>query len=120
MKSKWIEYHGKKIFHIDLSNFGSDAEALRNELQEASRITTSQPENSVLVITDMRNTVISSTILKIAQASSSATTKYVRKTAVVGISGIRRYFMDTISAFTGQKFSAFDTLEEAMEWLTKD
>jgi hypothetical protein len=120
MKSKWIEHHGKKIFHIDLSNFYSDTEGFKQELDEASQITVAQPENSVLIITDVRNTVISTAALKIAQESSAATTKHVRKTAVVGISGFRRYFMDTISAFTGQKFSAFDTMEEAMDWLVKE
>ena len=117
MKSKWVEHKGKNIFHIDLSNFQGDHEALKNELEEASLVTTSQPENSVLVITDVRNTLVSGAVLKIATDSSAKTTKYVRKTAIIGIKRIRRYFVDSVSALTGQKFSTFDTIEDAMDWL---
>ena len=120
MKSKWIEYQGKQIFHIDLSGFQSDVDAFEQELREASAITVSQPENSVLVLSDLRDTVISTQILMLTTESSSKTTKYVRKTAIVGIERVRRYFMDTISALTGQKFSAFDTEEEALDWLVKE
>ncbi|HBX70066.1 MAG TPA: hypothetical protein DEH25_11995 [Chloroflexi bacterium] len=120
MKSKWVDHNGKKIWHIDLSGFGSNVHATQDELEAASQVTLQQPENSLLVLSDLSGTTISTQLLKIAQKSSADTNKYVKKTAVIGITGYRKYFIDAVSAFSGQKFSAFNTMEEALDWLAQD
>ena len=117
MKSKWITHAGKSIFHIDLSDFWTDADALRTELDEASAITCQQPEDSLLVLTDVRGTVLSSEVLNIGKESSAKTTKHVRKTAVLGISGFRKVLLDAVSRFSGQSFAVFEDAEEAKDWL---
>ena len=120
MKSKWLEHQGKKIWYIDLSGFQSDVDAFRQELEAAAHVTMQQPENSLLVLTDLTETIVSTQAMLIAQNSSSDTQKHVRKTAVVGITGIRRYFLDTLSAFTGQTFETFDRTDDALAWLVQD
>ncbi len=117
MKSKWITHTGKRIFHIDLSDLQTDVDAWRTELDEASAITRQQPKNSLLVLTDVRGTVMSSEVVSIAKESSAETTKYVRKTAVIGISGFRKVLIDAVSRFSGQRFAIFEDVEEAKDWL---
>jgi hypothetical protein len=114
MKSRWITHAGKSIFHIDLSDFWTDVDALKAELDEASAITCQQPENSLLVLTDVRGTVLSTEVLNIGKESSARTTKHVHKTAVLGISGFRKVLLDAVSRFSGQCFAVF---EEAKDWL---
>ena len=52
MKSKWIDYNGKKIFYQDYSNHFYNEEPVKQELAEVRPIVLGQPENSVLVLTN--------------------------------------------------------------------
>jgi len=119
MKSKWIEHKGKNIFFIDISGFQMDTKGFKAELDEAAAITTQQPENSVLVLTDIRSTVVSKEAVGIAKDSSAQTTKYVRKTAVLGVEGFRKVLLDAVSRFSGQKIVTFDDVEKAKDWLVR-
>ena len=120
MKSGWIIHKEKQIFHIDLSGFGRDTDAFRKELMAAESVTCQQPAGSLAVLTDVRDTVASSEVMNLAKESSGRTTKYVRKTAVIGVTGIRRVLLDAVSRFSGQQFAAFDDIEAAKDWLASD
>jgi hypothetical protein len=120
MRSKWITHKGKRIFHIDLSGLGRNGEAFRKELLEAEAVTCQQPEDSLLVLTDTRDTVVSSEVMSIAKEGSARTTKYVRKTAVIGVTGVRQVLLDAVSRFSGQQFATFDDIETAKDWLVSD
>jgi CMP-2-keto-3-deoxyoctulosonic acid synthetase len=123
MKSQWITYGGKQILHIDLSNFKEDLKSFEAELtatvstigQEMYR----QPPHTVLVLVDLRNTAMTSTAQKLLTERIKDTRQYVKKTAVIGMSGIRRVFLDFFSHLAGSDTSAFDDLETAKEWLVK-
>jgi len=50
----------------------------------------------------------------------SVTNKYIKKRAVVGVSGYRRHLLYAFSKVVGDlKFSVFDTLDEALAWVVK-
>jgi hypothetical protein len=120
MKSRWITHRGTEIFYIDLSDLGMDVGAFDTELKAASAITRQQPEDSLRVLTDVRNTTITTPTLRASQQYSAQTVKYVYKTAIIGIQGFRRVFLDAVSLFSGQKFSQFEDLEAALDWLVED
>ena len=120
MKSAWITHKEKRIFHINLSGLGRNADAFRKELRAAEFITCQQPEDSLSVLTDIRDTVVSSEVMNLAKESSDRTAKHIRKTAVIGVTGIRRVLLDAVSRFSGQQFVAFDDVEKAKDWLVSD
>lgn len=120
MKSKWTEYKGKKIFYQDFANLFYNVGAVRQELSEVQNVVLGEPEDSVLVISDFTNTEITGDLMPILNESSRATKTHVRKTAVLGVTGIKRTFGDLLSRITGQALSYFDNQTEAMEWLTKE
>jgi hypothetical protein len=120
MRSNWIEYKDKKIFYQDFSNHFYNSDAVKTELAEVQKIVVAQPLNSVLVLSDFRDTSIGSDILPAMNAASKVTKTYVRKTAVLGVIGIKRTLADLLTSLTGQPLKYFDDIETAKNWLTED
>ena len=120
MRSTWIEYKGKKIFYQDFSKLFYNSAAVKAELEEVQKVVKAEPENSVLVLTDMRDTNIGSDILPAMNAASTATKNHVYKTAVLGITGMKRKLADLLTALTGQPLKYFDDIETAKSWLVEE
>jgi len=120
MKSKWITHKGKRIFFVDLLGFGRQSAALREELMQAEAVAYQQPGGSLLVLTDVRDTILSSEVMDFVKESSARATKHVRKEAIIGITGIRQVLLDAVSRFSGQQFATFDDVEAAKDWLVDD
>jgi len=117
MKSKWIEHGGKKIFYQDFSNNFLDENKVVQELNDVQAIVLSEPENSVLVLSNFENTKISSKLIPLLNDASAKTKSHVHKTAVLGITGIKRQLGDLLSKITGQPLMYFTSEIDAMEWL---
>lgn len=120
MKSKWIEHNGKKIFYQDYSNFFFNEQAVKQELAEVRAIVMAEPEKSILVLSNMSNTEVTMNLMPILNEASKVTMPYVRKTAVLGVSGIKRTLGDLLSKITGQELMYFTNENEAKAWLTKE
>ena len=123
MKSKWVEYGGKRILHIDLSNFLSDMRGFEAELNETvatiGQEMYSMPEHSALVLVDMTNTSMTQASNKLLSERVTDTKKYVKKTAVVGMTGIRKIFLDYFARLASSETGGFEGIEEAKKWLVK-
>jgi hypothetical protein len=120
MRSKWIEHNGKKIFYQDFSNLFFNEQAVIEELNAVQETVMSQPENSVLVLSNFSNTEVTMNLMPILNESSSKTKVYVRKTAVLGVTGVKRTLGDLLSRITGQPLMYFNTEHEAKDWLAKE
>lgn len=120
MRSEWIEHNSKKIFYQDFSKLFYNADAVKAELNEVQEIVKAQPKGSLLILTDLRDTNIGSDLLPAMNAASTATKDYVRKTAVLGVTGVKRKLADLLSSLTGQPLKYFDDIESAKRWLTED
>jgi hypothetical protein len=120
MRSSWIEHKGKKIFYQDFSNNHYNSAAVQTELREVQNVVKSQPLDSVLVLSDFRDTNISSDLLSVMNSASAATKIHVYKTAVLGVTGMKRKLGDLLIALTGQPLKYFDNIEAAKDWLTED
>ncbi|MEJ5225048.1 MAG: hypothetical protein WHV44_11380 [Anaerolineales bacterium] len=120
MRSKWIEFAGKRIFYQDFSNLGMDStEAVKAELAEVQAVVLSQPEDSLLVLSDFRNTSINNELMGILRESSAKTKGHIRKTAVLGVVGVKRVLADILTKLTGQKLSYFEHESDAKAWLVR-
>ena len=120
MRSNWIEHKGNKIFYQDFSKHFYNSAAVKAELTEVQKVVLAEPLNSVLVLTDMRDTNIGSDLLPAMNAASSATKNYVRKTAVLGVAGMKRKLADLLTALTGQPLKYFDDIDSAKDWLIEE
>ncbi len=120
MRSKWIEHQGKKIFYQDFSKHFYNSADVKAELNEVQKIVRAQPLDSVLVLSDFRDTNVGSDLLPAMNEASAATKEYVRKTAVLGVIGMKRKLADLLTALTGQPLKYFDDLDTAKDWLVED
>lgn len=120
MRSTWIEHKGKKIFYQDFSRQFYNSAAVKAELQEVQKIVCSQPKDSLLVLSDFRDTSVGSDLLSSMNAASNATKEYVHKTAVLGVTGMKRKLADLLTALTGQPLKYFDDIEAAKNWLVEE
>lgn len=120
MRSKWLEYQGQKIFFQDFSGFDlSNSDPIKEELAAVQAIVIQEPENSVLVLADFRETYLGKDLLDILTASSKVTKNHVKKTAVLGVRGVKRFLADALSRITGQQLSLFDDEVSAKNWLVE-
>ncbi len=117
MKSKYLDHKGKQIMLCDYSNFGSDGAAVMAEIDAADAIICQQPENSVLVLLDARNSVASTEVVNHVKKGSLRTRKHIRKMAILGVTGVRRIILEAVSKFSGQQATVFDDMDEAKDWL---
>jgi hypothetical protein len=123
MKSQWIAYHNKRILYIDLSDFKDDMKSLDKELVEAvatvGQEMYQQPLGSVLVLVDLRNTMLTQTANRLLSERIQDTKKFVRRTAVVGMTGIRKMFLDFFARLAESETGSFDEPEAAQDWLIR-
>jgi len=93
---------------------------VKAELAEVQEIVMTQPLGSTLVLSDFRDTNVGSDLLPAMNAASAATKAHVRKTAVLGVIGMKRQLADLLTALTGQPLRYFDDIESAKNWLIED
>jgi hypothetical protein len=120
MRSNWIEHKGKKILYQDFSRNFYNSAVVKTELEEVQKIVIAQPLNSVRVLSDFRDTNVGADLLSAMNKASAATKAYVNKTAVLGVTGMKRKLADLLTAVTGQPLKYFDNLEAAKDWLAED
>ena len=120
MRSDWIEHKGKRIFYQDFSKQFYNSAAVKAELSEVQNVVISQPLNSVLVLSDFRDTNIGSDLLSSMNTASATTKAHVSKTAVLGVTGVKRRLADLLTALTGQPLKYFDDMEAAKNWLAEN
>lgn len=120
MKSRWIEYNGKQIFFQDFANQFYNAEAIKKELEEVQEVVKAQPLNSALILSDFRNTNIGRELLPLMNAASAATKAHVKRTAVLGVTGVKRTLADILTQLTGQPLKYFDDELQAKIWLASE
>ena len=77
MRSDWIEHKGKKIFYQNFSNNFYNSAVVKEELIEVQKVVKAQPLNSVLVLSDFRDTNVGSDLLSVMNAASAATSRIV-------------------------------------------
>ncbi len=120
MRSKWIEYQGKRILYQDFSRLFFNTAAVRRELSEVESIVINEPVDSVLVMSNFEDTEINSDLMPVLNAASKVTKDRIHKTAVLGVTGIKRTLGDLLTRFTGQPLMYFDKEEAAKEWLISE
>ena len=120
MKSHWIIYNDKRVFISDFSNCGTNAEMVQDECEAIRKVLVSEPDKSVLVVVNVEGTFVNDQILQAFRDLLPTTNKYVKRRTVIGLSGFRKHFIFLVSKFVGDvNFSPFDTLDDALEWLTQ-
>ena len=113
---KWIKHQGKDILFVDLSNV-QKVEVEIEAAHEAEKIIMQQPQNSVLTLIDYTGMHYDVHGVEAQKNYSSAVAPFVRASAAVGIDGLKKVIVRSVSRITGRNIKLFDDLESAKDWL---
>lgn len=108
----------KKMAFVDYSNMKPEeliAEATRVHDVAREHLTGVQ----VKVLVDISGVLMSPEAVRAIKASTKRDSGMVERTAIVGVSGLKRILADAIATFSGTRTKYFETKEEALEWLAK-
>jgi len=86
-------------------------------LDSAAREIRSAPAGSVLTLTHTRDAKFNSEVIEKFKKFAKGNTPYVKKAALVGISGLQGVVLNGVALFTGRKFPTFKSLEETKKYL---
>ena len=112
---RFITHKWRQILLVDFSHCSVD-EALQT-MDEAKEIIRSQPEFSLLVLTNVTNGRYNLDVIEKLKEFTAGNKPFVRASAVVGLDALKKVIYNTVVMFTKRTFSVFDDIEEAKEWL---
>lgn len=114
---KIIEHKGKQILFINMSDLHEND--VLQVIEHAKKIIRSQPEKSILTLTDVTHARYNAAVVSAMQEYVKGNKPYVKAAAVLGINPIKRIIFNKIMEFAQREIFAFDTAEKAMDWLVK-
>jgi hypothetical protein len=114
----FITHEGKQVLLVDFTN--CTPEEVVSVSDEARRIITAEPENSVLVLTDFAGTQFSRDAVTRIKEVATHDRPFVKRAAWVHAGSLPKVFYDAIQMFSQREFPTFETREEALEFLVKD
>jgi len=117
MPHSFIYHNNKKVLFVDYSNCQTTNEMIKllNEVKELYE-NSSRP---FLALNDFTNTFGSSEFMNAAKQHKELFDSKTIKTAVLGITGLKKILLNGYNMFVQKKQAPFDTKEEALAYLTK-
>lgn len=116
MKSGLETYKGKRILVARYDHMTNTE--LKNEVDEVmAYMTQNQANEDVLVLVDTTGTLVSPDVLTLFKEMSVKSTDFKTKTAILGMTGPRKVFLEIISKFSKSSAIPFDDLQSAKDWL---
>jgi hypothetical protein len=115
----FVQHKGKSILVEDFSNMKppKDMDEFLRTVKEAHQAFTSQPQKSVLAVFDVTNSSFNTEVISILKDFVKSNTPYVKCTVIVGLTGLMKIALTTVSTLTGRSFQVFPTRQAAMDFL---
>ncbi len=115
---RFMEHAGRRVLFINYAH--CDVAMLKAVAEEARRVIAREAPGSVLTLTDVTGTSFDKESVAVLQENIAANAPYVRRAAVVGISGLQRLIYESVQAFSRRRIPNFETRQEALNWLVKE
>ncbi len=112
---QFVEHKGTKLLHLDLSH--AKAEDVINLVHVATPVIAAQPERSIRTLTDVTGLTFNHEATTALKWFTKHNKPYVIAGAVVGVTGLKQIIYNSVLKFSGRNIVAFDTLDEAKNWL---
>jgi hypothetical protein len=118
MNISYIQYKGKKIQYIDYTHCKNHMEMIK--VLDELRLEYEKTTELFISLADFTGTYGSSEFLNEAnRLAKDHSDKRMIKSAVLGVTGIKKILLNTYNMFLKNKMVPFDTKEEALEYLVK-
>ena len=113
-----IQHKGKSILIVDLSNSRDKSESVEVLARAREKIDV-QPPKSLLLLTDVSNAHYDHVAAEAVKEYSRANTPFIKASAVIGVSGIKRVIFQAVIKLTGRHIATFDAVEAGLDWLAE-
>jgi len=115
---RFDDHQGRRILITDLSDLDADRSPI--VLDEARRLVATLPkERSLLSLLVVRKMRFDPRTIDFIKQIGRANEPWVMATPVVGLTAIGRVVARVVSTFNGRRYAAFETVEQAKEWLVR-
>ena len=115
-----ISYKGKDIFFSDYTHMPEDAfvECINRHHEHQMAFIDTQ-KSAILVLTDVTGSLATREIMSCFKEKTKVAGKHIKKSAVIGVEGIQKLLLRGVNKFSSLETQAFDTREEALDWLVE-
>lgn len=111
-----IVYKGKTIYYFD--HEGLRGEALLENIKAGNNMILQAESRDILTLANFTDTYASDEILKyLTGPDSKMASKKIKKSAVLGVTGIKKIFLNMYNLVSHTAAKPFDDLESAKEYL---
>jgi hypothetical protein len=114
----FIEHQGKRVLFINYSH--CDVAMLKAVAEEGHRVIAREQQNSVLTLNDVTGTNFDKESVAVLQSMVAGNAPYVRRAAVIGISGLQRLIYEGVQAFSRRRIPLFESRQQALNWLVQE
>ena len=112
---KWLDHNGKKILYNDYRNLAGDE--MLTPIGEVSGEVAALGEKDLLLLVDFRNSFANKANVEALREAGERNKHLYKKTAVLGITGIKKGFLEMVNRLTNIGVKPFDSEEDAKNWL---
>ncbi|MHA1988130.1 MAG: hypothetical protein ACW98D_15955 [Promethearchaeota archaeon] len=116
-RMKWIDYKGKEILLDDYSNIMP--EQFPPLIEQITNLTFQSGKKDILLIVDVTGAFANKEAVNAFVESGKKSKLLLKKTAVVGITGVKKIFLNIVNKLTKLGVKPVSSLEEAKDWLVK-
>jgi hypothetical protein len=115
---RFVKHGGKQILQIDLSRCTS--EEMLVLFEKFRDLVARNPPNSLLILADFTGAHFDKPAITRMKELLVLDRPYVKRAAWVGTKSLPHVYYENLKSFSQRELPAFETREEAMEWLVKE
>ncbi len=114
-RQKWITHKGKEILYEDYTNLNGEEIAMRIPI--FSHLELQMGKKDMLLIIDLSNSYASKAAVKGFTEAGKQTGHLFAKTAVLGITGVKKVLLNVVNRLTSVNAKPFSDIEDAKDYL---
>lgn len=111
----FIDQGPLSILYLNLSK--TKIEDVLTVINQAKPIISSHAPRSLLILTDVTDARFNTDVVSQMKEFTAHNKPYVRASAVIGVTGLKKVIFDAINRFSGRNLRSFDDKYEAISWL---
>ncbi len=120
MPAKWMDCKGKSILYVDFRKLSSQEILLL--MKKSDEMVLASP-TKVLYLGNIEDAAVSREVMgQLKQYAYKSVRKNFEKLAVVGVTGVKKVFLDAFVAMldkSGVQVKSFKTEDDALKWLVE-
>ncbi len=112
---RFIRHNGKEILFLDFS--ACKAGDVLLIIDQAMPVIAGRSEQSLLTLSDVTDARFDDTVSQRMKEFTAHNRPFVKAAAVIGITGLKKILFEAVMLFSKRKIHAFETVEQAKDWL---